>query len=187
MNYYQDQNTGYQQKVVSGYLQQQMQIQQGFSRQNYYNYEIQDHLDVYFRLFGKNDLDIIYLYFLSNKKQNDITEILQKTQPAISYDVTRIKQQIQFVIRIVQKQDQFIIFITDEQLKLNLSERQLLLVFFYSTSIVKTSKILNQNQITCRTRIRKAIQKLSYYGYNQMYEFFCYVLQNLNKIKKQII
>lgn len=187
MNFYEDQFSGYNEKIVNGYLQEQIQIQQGYSRQDYYNYQIQDHLDVYFRLFGKNDLDIIYLYFLSNKKQNDIVQILQKTQPAISYDVSRIKQQLQFVIRIVQKQDEFIMFITDEQLKLTLSQRQLLLVFFYSTSIVKTSKILKQNQITCRTRIRKAIQKLSFYEYNDMYEFFCYVLQNLNKIKKQII
>lgn len=185
MNY--DDQYYYNEKIVSGYLQDQVQIQQGYSRQNYYNYQIQDHLDVYFRLFGKNDLDIIYLYFLSNKKQNDIVDILQKTQPAISYDVNRIKQQLQFVIRLVQKQDQFILFITDQQLKLNLQQRQLLLVFFYSTSIVKTSRILGQNQITCRTRIRKAIQRLSSCGYNEMYQFFCYILQNLNKIKKQIV
>lgn len=175
----------FEEKVVHGFFQNEELIQEGYSRQDYSNLQIQDHLDLYFRLFGKSDLDIIYLYFLSNKKQHEIKSILDKTQPAVSYDVNRIKNQMQFVIKMIQKQDDFVLFIINENNGLTLKERELLLVFFYSTSLVKTSKILGQNQITCRTRIRKAIEKLKEIGETDMYLFFCYILENLNVIKKK--
>ena len=63
-------------------------------RSGYSNFEISQHLDMYFRFFGAKDMDIVYLYFLSQKKQDEIMRILGKTQPAISYDVTRIKKQM---------------------------------------------------------------------------------------------
>ena len=170
-------------KIVSGYFENEESIEPLDSRDCFSNYEIEDHLDVYFRLFGSNDIDIIYLYYLSGKKQHEIKELLNKTQPAISYDVSRIKLQIDFVTHVVEKMDDFIIFIVDEENGLNIKERELLLIFFYSTSIVKTAKILGQNQITCRTRIRKAIEKLNKLGHKDMYNFFCYILDNLNKIK----
>ena len=113
-------------------------------------------------------------------------KILDKTQPAISYDVTRIKRQIEYVMRVVEFVDDFIVFIVDENVKLNTHERELLTVFFYSTSIIKTSKILNQNHITCRTHINNTINKLKELGYMEQYEFFAYLLENLNKVKKQI-
>lgn len=172
------------QHIVNGFLENEADIETGYSYDSYDNCQIEDHLNVYFRLFSKSDLDIIYLYYLSNKKQHEIKDMLEKTQPAISYDVTRIKQQIEFVVRIVAKIDDFVMFIVDEKNGLTLKERELLLVFFYSTSIVKTSIILKQNQITCRTRIRKAIQRLKQLGYTEMFDFFCYILDNLNKIKK---
>ena len=171
-------------RIVHGYLANQIQIQQGNTRQDYSNLQIEDHLDVYFRMFSKYDLDIIYLYFLTQKRQGQIKQIFNKTQPAISYDVNRICYQVDFVIRMVQKQDEFILFITDEQNGLKLMQRQLLLVFFYSTSIAKTAQILGHNQITCRTRIRKVIKKLNQLGYIQLYKFFEYILNNLNKVKK---
>ena len=172
--------------VVHGYLENEDEFEEGYSRDNYSNYEIGNHLDIYFRFFGLKDMDIIYLYFLSGKKQHELMEILQKTQPAISYDVNRIREQIEYVMTIVNKLDDFILFIVDEENKLTIAERELLLVFFYSTSIVKTSKILNQHHITCRTRINNAIEKINTMGNAEMYNFFKYILVNLNSIKKDI-
>ena len=173
-------------KVVNGFLENEIEIEYHTDTTAYSNYELCEHLDSHFRFFGGKDMDIILLYFLSRKRQDEIMKILDKTQPAISYDVTRIKKQIEYVMRVVEFVDDFIVFIIDENVKLNTHERELLTVFFYSTSIIKTSKILNQNHITCRTHINNTINKLKDLGYKEQYEFFSYLLENLNKIKKQI-
>lgn len=173
-------------KVVHGFLENEQEMMELNDRQAYSNYEISQHLDVYFRFFGKKDMDIVYLYFLSEKKQDDIVKILQKTQPAISYDVTRIKKQMQFVTVMVSFIDTFLLFICDENNKLTTPEKELLTVFFFSTSIIKTSKLLNKNHITCRTHLINTINKLKQYGYDEQYDFFKYMFSNLNKIKKQL-
>lgn len=173
-------------KVVNGFLENEIEIEYQTDTTAYSNYELCEHLDSHFRFFGGKDMDIILLYFLSHKRQDEIMKILDKTQPAISYDVTRIKRQIEYVMRVVEFVDDFIAFIVDENVKLNTHERELLTVFFYSTSIIKTSKILNQNHITCRTHINNTINKLKELGYMEQYEFFAYLLENLNKVKKQI-
>lgn len=173
-------------KVVNGFLENEIEIEYQTDTTAYSNYELCEHLDSHFRFFGGKDMDIILLYFLSHKRQDEIMKILDKTQPAISYDVTRIKRQIEYVMRVVEFVDDFIAFIVNENVKLNTHERELLTVFFYSTSIIKTSKILNQNHITCRTHINNTINKLKELGYMEQYEFFAYLLENLNKVKKQI-
>src|SRR5574344_1470765 len=135
-------------KIVNGFLEEEYEVIPENDRENYSNYEVSQHLDAYFRFFGKKEMDIVYLYFLSGKKQFDLMNILEKTQPAISYDVNRIKKKIEFVTNLVSFIDEFILFIIDDRNNLTIQERELLLVFFYSTSIVKTSKILNKNNIT---------------------------------------
>lgn len=173
-------------KIVHGFLENELEWEYQSDRSSFSNYELCEHLDSHFRLFGKKDMDIILLYFLSKKRQDELMQILEKTQPAISYDVSRIRKQIEYVMRVVEFIDEFIVFIVDENIELNTHEKELLTVFFYSTSIIKTSKILNQNHITCRTHINNTINKLKDLGYNEQYEFFSYMLNNLNKIKKQI-
>jgi predicted transcriptional regulator len=173
-------------KIVHGFLENELEWEYKSDRSSFSNYELCEHLDSHFRLFGKKDMDIILLYFLSKKRQDELMQILEKTQPAISYDVSRIRKQIEYVMRVVEFIDEFIVFIVDENIELNTHEKELLTVFFYSTSIIKTSKILNQNHITCRTHINNTINKLKDLGYIEQYEFFSYMLNNLNKIKKQI-
>ena len=77
-------------------------------------------------------------------------------------------------------------FICDNECKLTTNEKELLTVFFFSTSIVKTARILGKNHITCRTHLLNAVEKLKEYEYNDQYQFFKFMLNNLNKIKKQI-
>ena len=106
-NFYEDLDAS----IVAGYYKEEEEIEEYSDRACYDNREIDDHLDIYFRLFGLKDMDIIYLYFLSEKRQQDIKNITQKTQPAVSYDVSRIKKQMDFVINIISSFDEFIAFI----------------------------------------------------------------------------
>lgn len=173
-------------KVVNGFIENEYEPEQGCDRADFTNYEVSEHLDCYFRFFGAKDMDIIYLYFLSKKRQDELMDILDKTQPAISYDVTRIKNQMDFVTRLIAFLDEFIMFVVDEKTNLTTHEREVLTAFMFSTSIVKTAKILGLNHITCRTHLLNTIDKLNYNGYKREYEFFNYIYNNLNRVKKNL-
>ena len=173
-------------RYVAGYSVNEMEIEEKVNRDSYTNWEVNEYLGNYFRFFGQKDMDIIYLYFLSGKKQEDMVRILGKSQPAISYDVTRIKEQIDFVIKIVSSIDDFIMFIVDDDNRLNTYDREMLTLFFYSTSIVKTSRLMGINNITCRSHLNTVVNRLLSNGHVDMYNLFKYIMSNLNNIKKYV-
>lgn len=172
-------------KYVYGYKENQAQLQPSDDFSDCLsNWQINQYLDAYFRFFGQKDMDIIYLYFISKKKQEEIAIILNKTQPAVSYDVNRIKQQMDFVIKLLSSVDDFIMFITDQSNNLKTYDKEMLTVFFYSTSITKTALILGINTVSCRSHLNTIVNKLFAQGYNEMYHLFKFILSNLNKTKK---
>lgn len=173
-------------KYVAGYSANEMEITEKVNRDSYTNWEVNEYLGNYFRFFGQKDMDIIYLYFLSGKKQEDLVRILGKSQPAISYDVTRIKEQIDFVIKLVSSIDDFVMFIVDDDNRLNTYDREMLTLFFYSTSIVKTSRLMGINNITCRSHLNTVVNRLLTNGQVDMYNLFKYIMSNLNNIKKYV-
>ena len=173
-------------RYVAGYSANEMEIAEKVNRDSYTNWEVNEYLGNYFRFFGQKDMDIIYLYFLSGKKQEDLVKILEKSQPAISYDVTRIKEQIDFVIRLVSSIDDFIMFIVDDDNRLNTYDREMLTLFFYSTSIVKTSRLMGINNVTCRSHLNTVVNRLLSNGHVDMYNLFKYIMSNLNNIKKYV-
>jgi len=173
-------------QYVSGYSVSSCDMEAKPNRDNYTNWEVNEYLGNYFRFFGQKDMDIIYLYFLSGKKQEDLVKILGKSQPAISYDVTRIREQINFVIKLVSSIDDFIMFIVDDGNGLNTYDREMLTLFFYSTSIVKTSRLMGINNITCRSHLNTVVNRLLSNGHVDMYNLFKYIMSNLNNIKKYV-
>ena len=173
-------------RYVAGYSVNEMEIEEKVNRDSYTNWEVNEYLGNYFRFFGQKDMDIIYLYVLSGKKQEDLVKILRKSQPAISYDVTRIKEQIDFVIKLMSSIDDFIMFIVDDDNKLNTYDREMLTLFFYSTSIVKTSRLMGINNITCRSHLNTVVNRLLSNGHVDMYNLFKYIMSNLNNIKKYV-
>lgn len=181
-------DTSYQpeEKIVAGYKCDECEITESAIRDSYSNIEVNEYLGNYFRFFGQKDMDIIYLYFLSGKKQEDLVQILGKSQPAISYDVTRIKQQMDFVIKLVSSLDDFIMFVVDDNNGLNAYDREMLTLFFYSTSIVKTSRLMGISNITCRSHLNTIVNRLLANGHIDMYNLFKYIMSNLNSIKKYV-
>jgi hypothetical protein len=162
------------------------EIDTGIDLTSYTNFEIQDHLDEYFRFFGSVDTDIIYMYFISNKRQNDLSILFDKTQPAISYDVNRLKEQVEFVMYMVSVFDIVVEFLKDEENGLSTYEVDLMLAFFFSTSFIKTAKIMNAQQVTIRCQVNKTIDKIKQLGHSEMYQIFQKINCNLNKVKKNV-
>jgi predicted transcriptional regulator len=68
-------------------------------------------------------MDTVYLYFISKKKQEEVMTILGKSQPAVSYDVSKIREQIDFIVKIISSVDDFIMFITDPENNMKTSDK----------------------------------------------------------------
>lgn len=173
-------------KMVNGYLEDEVEIIELSDSSAFSNCDICEHLGSYFHFFGSRDMDIIFLYFLSKKRQEELVDILEKTQPAISYDVNRIRHQIDFVVKMVSFVDAFVFFIVDENNGLTTREKEILIALFFSNSLLKTSKILGMNNITCRSHIFLTIRKLKQLGYIEQHDFFLFIFSNLNKVKKNL-
>lgn len=173
-------------KVVCGMYENEIELEQLNTADSFTPMEIEEHLESYFRFFSKSDMDLIYMNFIGDKTQIDLQEIFHKTQPAISCTSDRIKEQIGVIIKIQNVIDEFIYFITDTRVKLTNRDRNILLVFFYSTSIVKTAQIIGVNPMICRTRIDSALTHLIEGGHTKIYNYFKFILDNLNKVKKDV-
>jgi len=149
--------------------------------------EIANHLDEIFRFLGKEDSDIVYLFFLSKKRQVDICRLMNKTQPAISYDIKRVKKHIDFVFYLVSVIDEYMEFLEKNEHGLKEEQINILTLLFFSTSFTKTSEILNCHQITCRNRFNKTIEELREKNFENIVQIFEVILNNLNMIKKKIL
>ena len=173
-------------KCVVGYYEDEERLEQMPDRSDYSNWEVNEWLWDYFRFFGAKDMDIIYLCFLLRKKQEDVMAILRKSQPAVSYDVSRIGRQIEFVTKMNSCIDDFIVYVTDPGNGMSTRDREILTVFFYTTSIVKTARVLKLKNVTCRSRISTIVNHIKMSGRNDIYEIFQYIMTNLNNVKKKV-
>ena len=172
--------------VVAGMYENEIELEPLCTADNFTPVEIEEHLESYFRFFSKADMDLIYMNFIGDKTQIDLQKIFNKTQPAISCTSDRIKEQIAIIVKIQSVIDEFIYFITDPKVKLSYRDKNILTVFFYSTSIVKTAKIIGINPMICRVRIDNAMESVKQLGYDKVYDYFVYILENLNKVKKDV-
>lgn len=172
--------------IVAGIYENELQLEPLCSSDGWSPIEIEEHLESYFRFFSKSDMDLIYMYFIGTKTQVDLQNIFHKTQPAISCTVDRIQRQIGTIVKIQSMMDEFIYFISDPKVKLSYRDRDILLVFFYSTSIVKTSQIIGISHMVCRARIDEAMKAVKETGNKMIYDYFQYILNNLNKVKKDV-
>lgn len=172
--------------IVSGIYANEIQLEQLYSCKDWSTSEIEENLDDYFRFFSKIDMDLIYMYFIGDKTQVDLQNIFDKTQPAISCTVDRIHRQIGTIIKIQGMMDEFVDFISDPNNKLSYRDRDILLILFYSTSIAKTSQIIGISTMVCRARIADALKTVKETGHQKIYEYFLFIMENLNKVKKGV-
>lgn len=173
-------------RIVSGLYANEIEIEYGYSSDAFSPEEIEDCLQSYFRFFSKSDLDMIYMNFIGDKTQVDLQNIFHKTQPAISCTADRIKEQILIIVKMQKVIDEFLEFITDTSIPFSYRDRNILLVFFYSTSIIKTAQIIGINPMVCRARINSAMEHLKNVDNLKLYNFFEFILENLNKVKKDV-
>ena len=144
--------------------------------------QLKDNIHDILRFLNYYDLDLIYLTFLAKKKQVDLARILDQTQPSISYNLSRIRRQIQFVYFFLANIDNVVNFLRETK-DFDLLQKQMLLVFFYSLTPTKASQVFNMHPITFKNKLGILLQKLKSINV-QLYQIFDYIYRNFNKIKK---
>lgn len=172
--------------VVGFYQDEEHAESSGFSMDSWGIEEIESRLKDYFKFFSKEERDFIYLNFLLGKTQVELAEFFNKTQPALCNDSNRIKKEIGIVKKLKNLSEKVLEFLTTDGTGLNYFTRDILLVFFYSMSVTKVAKIMGLNSMLCRSRIEAAIKQLKDLGHDEIYDYFQYILENLNKIKRNV-
>ena len=151
--------------------------------QDYYDVgTLKDNIHDILRFLNYYDLDLIYLTFLAKKKQVDLAKILDQTQPSISYNLSRIRKQIQFVYFFLSNVDNVINYLRNTK-EFDLMQKQMLLVFFYSLTPTKAAMVFRMHPITFKNKLTLVLQKLQQKN-KDLYDVFMYVFNNENKIKK---
>ena len=147
--------------------------------------QIKDNIHDILRFLNYYDLDLIYLTYLAKKKQVDLAKLLDQTQPSISYNLNRIKRQVQYVYFFLANLDSVVNYLRQTN-SFTLQQKEMLLVFFYSLTPTKAAYVFGMHPITYKNKLHGIIERLKQQN-QQIYNIFENIIKNFNKIKKTLI
>ena len=135
---------------------------------------------------NEKDRDILYLIFVSNKKQKDVQQILNRSQPSLCYDIKRIRKRLYFIFYLHKIFDIFVEFLenSSEDGTFEPFELEVLTLMFYTTSFTLAAKILDKSQVKVRYTYDKCLRRLEDLEMWEVYEIFVVVRSNLNIIRR---
>jgi len=150
-----------------------------------------------FAFLNDKDLDILYLIFVSQKKQKDVQRILNRTQPSLAYDIKRIRRRLRFITYLHSVFDIFLDFMRRERDAENFTSEELgiLTLMFYTSSFTLTARVLNTSQVRVRHSYTKCLRRMEQMasevtskkeirGWWAVYEIFQIIRSNLNIVRR---
>jgi len=130
------------------------------------------------------DRDILFLIFVSQKKQKDVQKILNRSQPSLCYDIKRIRLRLKFISYLYSVFDIFLNFIRSSGEHFTGQEIAVLTLMFYTSSFTMTSRILGVSQVKVRYTYNKCLKRMEELELWEPYEIFVVIRANLNIIKR---
>jgi hypothetical protein len=137
-----------------------------------------------FRFLNEKDRDILYLIFISQKKQNAVEKIMDRSQPMLCYDIRRIRKRLQFICYLHSVFDIFFEFLEERAHLYEPEIIEILTLMFYTTSLTQTAVVLGTPQIRVRYRFDKALQQMADLEHWDVYEIFLAIKSNLNIVRR---
>ena len=131
------------------------------------------------------DRDVLYLIFLSGKRQADVASVLGRTQPALCYDICRIKKRLSFISYLHSVFDVFYNFISSEDNIFRPKEREVFSLMYYCTSFTVAAQILGEKQVDIRNNYDEYLQRMKRHKLWEVYEIFQAIRHNLNIVKRR--
>ena len=133
---------------------------------------------------NSKDRDILYLVFVSGKKQKDVQEILGRSQPSLCYDIKRIRKRLRFIFYLNSVFDIFLEFLANPTDGFEPFEIEVMLLMFYTSSFTMASEVLGVGQVKVRYSFDRCLRKLEEKEEWEMYEIFMVVRSNLNLVRR---
>ena len=136
------------------------------------------------RFLNDKDRDILYLIFVSGKKQKDVLKLLGRTQSSLAYDIKRIRRRLKFIFYLHSVFDIFVNFTQTQTEYFNPEERSILTLMFYTSSFTMTSEVMNVSQVRVRYAYNKCLERMEQLEMWDAYEIFIVIRSNLNTVKR---
>lgn len=130
------------------------------------------------------DRDILYLIFVSGKKQKDVQDILGRSQPSLCYDIKRIRKRLRFIFYLDSVFDIFLEFVADPPEVFEPFEVEVMLLMFYTSSFTAVADVLGVSQVKVRYSFDRCLRKLEEGEMWELYEIFMVVRNNLNLVRR---
>jgi len=149
-----------------------------------------------FTFLNDKDRDILFLIFVSRKKQKDVQRILNRSQPSLCYDIKRIRRRLKFIFYIHSVFDIFVNFLVDqrristerkavgEEGNFTEEELEILTMMFYSSSFTMTADRMGISQVRVRYSYNKCLKRMEELELWEPYEIFIVIRSNLNIIRR---
>lgn len=135
-------------------------------------------------LNGK-DRDILYLVFVSRKKQKEVQSILRRSQPSLCYDIKRIRRRLRFIFYLNSVFDSFVCFLESGRGGFNPEELDILAAMFYTSSFTLSANILGLSHVRVRYVYDKCLKRMESLGMWDEYEMFSVIRENLNTVRRR--
>jgi hypothetical protein len=146
--------------------------------------QVQDYWSLFKYLNGK-DRDILYLFFVAGKKQNDVREILGRSQPGLCYDIRVIRRRLKFIYYMNCIYDLYIEFLDSETRSIfDDNEVEVLSALLNTTSYTMAAKITGKSQMTVRSLFSRSLERMRDNNMWELYEIFAAIRENLNVLKR---
>jgi len=136
------------------------------------------------RFLNDKDRDILYLMFVSKKKQKDVLKILGRTQSSLAYDIKRIRRRLKFIFYLNSVFDIFMNFIHSQKEYFTPEEMEILTLMFYTSSFTLTSEIMEVSQVRVRYSYNKCLRHMEELEMWNAYEIFMVIRSNLNTVRR---
>lgn len=151
-----------------------------------------------FGYLNEKDRDILYLIFVSRKKQKDVQRILGRSQPSLCYDIKRIRKRLKFIVYLHSVFDIFINFARTEEARrqqmeaeeveddtiFTAEELEILALMFFTSSFTQTSRKMRISQVKVRYAYNKCLKRMELLELWEAYEIFTVIRNNLNIVKR---
>jgi hypothetical protein len=130
------------------------------------------------------DRDILYLIFVTGSKQNCVRKILNRSQPSLHYDISRIKKRLEFIYYLDLSFDIFMDFIEQNSNEFDPNLIDIMICMYYTTSFTQAAHILGEGQLKIRHKFDKLLRLLEDKGYWDILEIFTAIRSRLNIVKR---
>lgn len=146
-----------------------------------------EHVRAFRSIFGflnDKDRDILYLIFVSRKKQKDVQRILNRSQPSLCYDIKRIRSRLRYIFYIHSVFDIFVRFVEEKSQYFTAEEMEIMTLMFYTSSFTVTAEMMCLSQVRTRYAYNKCLRRMQALEMWEPYEIFMVIRENLNAIRR---